>query len=296
MDRSGCVELHPAHPAPPHGRLVGHDRAGEPHAPADHDSGARLGERHGSSSARAATSRSGDRVDDERPPDEYRSPRVATRAARGSAAEAADDVVEDRQARAAARRATPARPPRGTARGIAPPGPAGAARSRTSARRVGHVLGIGRERRHHRQRHAVGVVIADRRVEEVAERAVGRCLDRLAPDDAARCRRRAAGRPRAGARSRRACPPRSCPGRTRQSTSIDRLARDDVVLDAGVDDVRADRVADERPERPGVHRVAQRVERGSAAAASVSPVAIRRRTAAASPAEARRPPPRGSGP
>ena len=52
------------------------------------------------------------------------------------------------------------------------------------------------------------------------------------------------------------------PGSTRQSTSIDRVARDDVVLHAGVDDVRADRVADQRSQGAGVHRVAHAVDGG----------------------------------
>ena len=53
-------------------------------------------------------------------------------------------------------------------------------------------------------------------------------------------------------------------GRAGQDAAIDLdhgVAGDDVVLDPGVDDVRAEGVAQERAQRPGVHRVARRRER-----------------------------------
>ena len=54
-------------------------------------------------------------------------------------------------------------------------------------------------------------------------------------------------------------------GRAGQDPAVDldrRLARDHVVLHAGVDDVRADRVAEERPDDARRHRLAERVEGG----------------------------------
>ena len=54
-------------------------------------------------------------------------------------------------------------------------------------------------------------------------------------------------------------------GRSRQDPAVDldgRLAGDDVVLHPGVDDVRADRVAQERADGPRRHRIAEGVERG----------------------------------
>ncbi len=54
-------------------------------------------------------------------------------------------------------------------------------------------------------------------------------------------------------------------GRAGQHPAVDLddgVARDDVVLDAGVDDVRAERVADQGAQGAGVHRVAQAVDGG----------------------------------
>ena len=81
-------------------------------------------------------------------------------------------------------------------------------------------------------------------------------------------------------------------GRARQDPAVDlddRVARDDVVLDACVDDVRAERVAEQGAQGTGVHRVAGRVERrfrasGSspASASSIVPASSGRAAAASS--------------
>ena len=122
------------------------------------------------------------------------------------------------------------------------------------------MLGVGGERGHDRQRDAVRIVVADR---------VARGGRTARPRRAPRPGRR---RRSARSRTRRPAPGPSrstssariagsvVPGRTRQSTSTIGVAGDDVVLDAGVDDVRADRVAEQRPEGPRVHRVAGRRE------------------------------------
>jgi hypothetical protein len=98
-------------------------------------------------------------------------------------------------------------------------------------------------------------VVADRRHEQVEQRSFGRRLDRWPEDHELDLARVGQLRPEAldehGAHRRLR--------RAGQDTAIDfdhGIARDDVVLDACVDDVRTHGVAQERPQRPGVHRVA----------------------------------------
>ena len=112
------------------------------------------------------------------------------------------------------------------------------------------MLRVGRERDHERERDPVRVVVAQRVDHRVVEPAGRRRLDRRGVDDELDVDVTAASSGRAARRASRACRPRSVPG---QDPAVDldrRLARDDVVLHAGVDDVRADRVAEERPQDP----------------------------------------------
>ena len=63
--------------------------------------------------------------------------------------------------------------------------------------------------------------------------------------------------------------------RAGQDAAVDldhRLAGDDVVLDPRVDDVRADGVAQQCPQRPRVHRVAEAADGGLAAARVLAPI------------------------
>ena len=168
-----------------------------------------------------------------------------------SAAEAADHVVEDRQAPAQRVERDPlvdaVEALEEALVGVEPE----RARSRRSAcPRLGGVLGVGRERGHDRERDAVGVVVADGRHRggrtagpRPAPRPAAPHDDELDVAGGSELRRRA----------RSTLGPHLRLGRARQDAAVDlddRVARDDVVLDAGVDDVRADRVAQQRAERP----------------------------------------------
>ena len=121
----------------------------------------------------------------------------------------------------------------------------------------------------------VGIVIPDRRDEQVEERPVGRRLDRGAEDDQLDVTggRELGPEPldELGAHRRL--------GRPRQDAAVDLddgVARDDVVLDPGMDDVRADRVAQQRPDGAGVHRVAGDREGRLGAAGVVAATGARR--------------------